>query len=236
MIKKIILPLTYESYNNDSTFNLLAYYKNVLNFSGDVVIAVKKEIEDINLTHTFATDTCFFNDSLYEPCCKYFAESYGNEDDYYAVCSNNIIIQNFFLESKFDIYAKYETGIVGFNFTNKIDPNIFIAKKKVWNELNSYYEMLKNNFSIFRKLNKKILFEKMLSSVDYKFKNINKLEYMKYHIEMDYLNNKILVNYHKPNYLYFEKHFSKYKEINDILFEKNRSLIYSWKQICGKFT
>ena len=236
MIKKIAIPLTISSYNDDSSFNLLAYYKYVLNFSGEIIFAVQKLLEEINLSYTPISDTIFFEDSLFEPCCRYFANINGNDNDYYAIASNNIIIQKFGLDNKFEIFAKFKNNLIGFNFNYKIDNNIFIAKKKIWKELNSYYDILKNNFSIYKKVDKKILFEKMISSIDCKVKNINKLEFMKYDFyETDYLNNQLIIHYHKPNYLYFEKGFSKYKQMHDILFDKNSKLVYSWKNFCGKF-
>ena len=46
MIKKIIIPLNYDTYNSNITFNLIAYYKYVLKYSGDLIISIKKNIDD----------------------------------------------------------------------------------------------------------------------------------------------------------------------------------------------
>ena len=61
MIKKIILPLILDCYNNNTTFNLLAYYKNVLKFSGEIILNIEKRMDDINVSFIPITDVCFFD-------------------------------------------------------------------------------------------------------------------------------------------------------------------------------
>jgi len=97
MIKKIILPLNVDSFRNNLTFNLLAYYKYVLKFSGDIIFNVDKKIDDINLSCLPLNDICFFEISIFESISRYFAKSDGNDEDFCAFVSNNIIIQKFSL-------------------------------------------------------------------------------------------------------------------------------------------
>lgn len=235
MIKKIILPLNVDSFRNNLTFNLLAYYKYVLKFSGDIIFNVDKKIDDINLSCLPLNDICFFEISIFESISRYFAKSDGNDEDFCAFVSNNIIIQKFSLDNKFDGYLKFESKIIGSNISNKINPELIILKKKIWKEIYSFYNIFKNNFTIYNKINQKMLFEKILGSLDIKIKNINKLEFMKYNIDADYLNNEIIFNYHKPNYLYFPKGILRHKQIKDILFDSNKDLVYSWREYCGEF-
>jgi len=236
MIKKIILPLTLDYYNINTTFNLLAYYKNVLKFSGEIILNIEKRMDDINTSFTPISDVCFFDISFFESSSKYFSETDGNDDDYFALVSNDLIIQKFNLDCNFDGFVRYESKMIGFNNCNKINSNLIILKKKVWLEIYSFYEIFKNNFSIYRKLNQKILFEKILGSLCFKIKNINKLEMIKYNINLDYLNNEFLFDYYKPNYLYFQKSIIKHRQIHDILFDQNKDLVYAWREFCGEFS
>lgn len=235
MIKQIILPLNIDTYRNNLTFNLLAYYKNVLKFSGDIVFNIEKKIEDINVSFLPLADVCFFNNSIFESTSRYFAQSSGDDDDFCAFVSNNIIIQKFNLDKSFDGYLKFESKIIGTGFSKKINPELIILKKKVWSEIYSFYDIFKNNFTIYNKINQKMLFEKILGALNYKIKNINKLEFMKYNIDADYLNSQIIFNYHKPNYLYFPKGILRHRQIKDILFDPNKDLVYSWREFCGEF-
>lgn len=236
MIKKIILPLILDCYNNNTTFNLLAYYKNVLKFSGEIILNIEKRMDDINTSFIPISDVCFFDVSFFESSSKYFSETDGDDDDYFALVSNDLIIQKFNLDCNFDGFVKYESKMIGFNHCNKINSNLIILKKKVWSEIYSFYEIFKNNFSIYRKLNQKILFEKILGSLCFKIKNINKLEMIKYNINLDYLNNEFLFDYYKPNYLYFQKSIIKHRQIHDILFDQNKDLVYAWREFCGEFS
>ena len=236
MIKKIILPLILDCYNNNTTFNLLAYYKNVLKFSGEIILNIEKRMDDINTSFIPISDVCFFDVSFFESSSKYFSETDGSDDDYFALVSNDLIIQKFNLDCNFDGFVKYESKMIGFNHCNKINSNLIILKKKVWSEIYSFYEIFKNNFSIYRKLNQKILFEKILGSLCFKIKNINKLEMIKYNINLDYLNNEFLFDYYKPNYLYFQKSIIKHRQIHDILFDQNKDLVYAWREFCGEFS
>lgn len=236
MIKKIILPLNLKSYNTNLTFNLVSYYKNILKYSGEIIINIEKKLDDINLSILPISDTCFFDVSIFESTSRYFTNCIGSDDDYYALVSSDVIVQSFTLDNLFDVYVRYESNMIGFKFSNKINENLIIAKKKIWKEIYSFYDIFKNNFSIYKKLNQKLLFEKILSSLSCKIKNINKFDLMEYNIDIDYLNNEFLYNYHKPNYLFFPKTLYKYRQIKEILFEQNKSLVYSWREFCGEFS
>ena len=235
MIKKIIMPLDYESYNSNITFNLVAYYKYVLKYSGDLVINIKKNIDDINLSRLPINDCCYYDYSFLESCCNYFSNCLGNDNDYYASLHNNIIMQKFeIIDEKYDAFIKYNSGILGVKTYNKINTNIIIANKKTWKELYSFYDIFKNNFSIYKKIEENLFFERVFNGLDFKIKSINKLQFMDYKIEFDYLNREFLFRYQKPNFVNFPLGIESQKDLSDILFEENKDLVYSWIQDCGE--
>ena len=235
MIKKIIIPLNYDTYNSNITFNLIAYYKYVLKYSGNLIVSVKKNIDEMNLSRLPIKDCCFYDYSFLESCCQYFSNCSGDDDDYYASVQNNIIIQKFeVIDDNYDAFIKYNTNILGIKSYNKINTRVIVAKKKTWKEINSFYDILKNNFSIYNKIEESLFFERVVNGLDIKIKSINKLEFMDYKIEFDYLNSEFLFRYQKPNFINFKDGIGKEKELSNILFEENKDLVYSWREDCGK--
>ena len=125
MIKKIIIPLNYDTYNSNITFNLIAYYKYVLKYSGDLIISIKKNIDDMNLSRLPIKDCCFHDYSFLESCCQYFSNCSGDDDDYYASVQNNVIIQKFeVIDYNYDAFIKYNTKMP-------------IKKKTIWASITS---------------------------------------------------------------------------------------------------
>jgi len=235
MIKKIIIPLNYDTYNSNITFNLIAYYKYVLKYSGDLIVSIKKHIDDMNLSRLPIKDSCFYDYSFLESCCQYFSNCDGDDDDYYASVQDNIIIQKFeIIDDNYDAFIKYNNNILGVKSYSKINTRIIVAKKKTWKEINSFYDILKNNFSIYKKIEESLFFERVVNGLDIKIKSINKLQFMDYKIEFDYLNKEFLFKCQKPNFINFKDGIEKEKELSNILFEENKDLVYSWREDCGE--
>lgn len=236
MIKKIILPLNFDSYNSEITFNLIAYYKYTIKYQGDLIISINKKIDEINLTNLPIQDTCYYDYSFLESCCNYFANCEGENDFFYASVLDNLIIQKFEVsDHNYDAFIKYNTNVLGSKAYNKINTRVIIAKKKVWKELNSFYDIFKNNFSIYTKIDESLFFERLFNNLNFKIKSINKLEFMDYKNEFDYLNREFLFRYQKPNFINFTEGIHEEKELKDILFEENKHLVYSWREQCGEF-